>query len=197
MTARTRVIALAAASLALALPATAAAKGPSEATITGPGLSTPLTISGNGEGDTSTNLGLLVEHGGFFPEVFGQSPNPLLAARPSGQLGSRYVVTYVVPGPSTDTLQQDLYPYAAGAPVSYMAPGQRFWGDQSTHGGWFRGTAELRTMLVRAGLPKTDLASARKQPGSRTGSRKVSIAAGTGAGIALAAGALVLLRRRH
>ena len=51
-------------------------------------------------------------------------------------------------------------------------------------------------MLVRAGLPKTDRASVRSRAGARTG-HKVSIALGTGAGIALAAGVLVLLRRRR
>jgi hypothetical protein len=34
-----------------------------------------------------------------------------------------------------------------------MRPGQAFWGDQRTVGGWYRGTPQLKTMLVRAGLP--------------------------------------------
>jgi hypothetical protein len=181
---------------ALAAPNVAAAKGPSDATNSGPGLASPLLISGNGEGDTSTDLGLLVAESGFFPQTFGQSPNPLLRAKPTAQLGSRYTVTYTVPGPSTDTLRQELYPYAAGGPVSYMEPGQKIW-DQKTHGGWFRGTSQLKTRLVAAGLPRNDPESGRKTAGSRTGSRKVSIALGTGAGVALAAGALLLLRRRR
>jgi hypothetical protein len=196
MTIRTRVIALAVVATALALPAVAAAKGPAEATISGPGLASPLLISGNGEGDTATDLGLLVAETGFFPQTFGQSPNPLLRAKPSAQLGSRYTVTYTVPGPSTDILRQDLYPYAAAGPVSYMEPGQKIW-EQKTHGGWYRGTSQLKTRLVAAGLPRTDPEAGRKTATSRAGSRKVSIAVGTGAGVALAAGAVLLLRRRR
>jgi hypothetical protein len=141
------------AALALLLPGGAAAKGPSEAKITGPGLSSPLTISGVGEGNTSTALGVLVQDGGFFAETFGQSPSPLLRQEP-GPLGPRYLVTYTVPGPTLATLEQDLYPYAAGGPVTYMRPGQLFWGDQRTVGGWYRGAMQLKEMLVKAGLPK-------------------------------------------
>jgi hypothetical protein len=196
MTSRTRIITLAVAVAALALPAAAAAKGPAEATISGPGLQSPLTIGGNGEGDTSTALGLLVTESGFFPQTFGQSPNPLLRGRPAGRLGTQYVVTYTVPGPSTDTLRQQLYPYAAGGPVSYMQPGQKIW-DQQTHGGWYRGTSQLRTRLVAAGLPKADPDSGRRAAGGRGGVRTASVALGTGAGILLAAGAILLIRRRR
>jgi hypothetical protein len=142
------------AALALLLPTGAAAKGPSAAQITGPGLASPLQITGLGEGDSSTSLGLLVAEGGFFPEAFGQSPSPLLRAQPP-DLGLRYLVTYTVPGPVLSTLQQDLYPFASGAPVTYMRPGQPFWGDQHTVGGWYRGTERLKTMLVEAGVPQS------------------------------------------
>ena len=147
-----RLIVVLSAALALLAPVSAAAKGPSEAKITGPGLSSAITIKGVGEGDTSTDLGLLVQDGGFFPQAFGQSPSPLLKAQPT-QLGARYLVTYTVPGSSTSTLEQDLYPYAAGGPVSYMRTGQKFWDTQSTVGGWYRGTARLKAMLIKAGLP--------------------------------------------
>jgi hypothetical protein len=142
------------AALALLLPAGAAAKGPSEAQITGPGLAAPLRIAGLGEGDSSTDLGLLVTEGGFFPETFGQSPSPLLRTKPT-DLGPRYLVTYTVPGDVVGTLQQDLYPYAAGGPVTYMRGEQVFWGNQRTVGGWYRGSAQLKTMLVKAGLPQS------------------------------------------
>src|SRR2546430_11377348 len=99
-----RLVLTALAAAALVLPATAAAKGPSEAKLTGPGLSSTLTITGNGEGDTSTDLGLLVQETGFFPEVYGQSPNPLLRTKPT-DLGPRYIVVYTVPGSTTSTLE--------------------------------------------------------------------------------------------
>ena len=40
-----------------------------------------------------------------------------------------------------------------GGPVSYMRTGQKFWDTQSTVGGWYRGTARLKAMLIKAGLP--------------------------------------------
>lgn len=153
---RSSVLLLAAA-VALALPAAAAAKGPTKASITGPGLNAPLAVEGWGEGDTSTPLGLLVMEGGFFPQVYSQSPNPMLKKQPKTQLGSKYEVSYELPGESsTDTLRQDLYPYATSGVVTYMSPNQVFWGTQRTIGGWFRGTAALKDQLVALGLPATD-----------------------------------------
>ena len=148
--------------LALLIPATAGAKGPSEATITGPGLDSPIKFSGV-EGNYSQAFGNLIGLGGFFPQTFGQSPDPLRRNRPSASLGPQYEVAYVVPGPTTDTLRQELYPYASSGPITYMKPGQKFWGDQSTHGGWLRASAALKSMLVAEGLPRT-------APGSRHGS---------------------------
>jgi hypothetical protein len=197
MRTRTRIVALAAAACALALPSVAAAKGPSVASIMGPGLSAPVTIDGEGEGDLSTSLGLLVSQTGFFPQAFGQSPDPLLREQPAvRKLGARYTVTYTVPGPSTSVLHQDLYPYAPGGAVSYMEPGQQIW-DQKTHGGWYRAgslSSELREMLVNAGLPKTAPAVVRNPNASHL--RELRIALGTGAGLVLAGGALLFLRRR-
>jgi hypothetical protein len=135
---------------ALAVPAAAAAKGPESATIDGPGGS--ITVSGDGEGGPGTPLGNLVENGGFFPAVFARSPDPMLARRPSGDLGPRYTVTYVVPGPGGDSrIVQDLYPYAQPRAVTYMRPGQRFWGGEQTHGGWYVATGDLTTSV---GLPE-------------------------------------------
>lgn len=148
-----RLIVVPVVALALTLAGAAAAKGPSTAEITGPGLASAVTISGVGEGDASTDLGLLVADGGFFPQVFGQSPSPLLKTLPH-DIGPRYTVTYTVPGPADSTLVQELYPYAAGAAVTYMQPGQRFWETQRTLGGWYRGTSQLKSMLLRAGLPR-------------------------------------------
>jgi hypothetical protein len=186
-----RLLFIAVATTALWLPSAAAAKGPSEAKISGPGLSSAVTITGNGEGDTSTDLGVLVAETGFFPEVFGQYPSPLLRSRPTN-LGPRYTVVYTVPGPETSTLTQDLYPYAAGGPVSYVPPRQRFWGTQETVGGWFRGTGELRQMLVEAGLPQTAPAVARARAGSTH-----SIAIEAGFGVVVAGAAIAVLRRRR
>jgi hypothetical protein len=193
-----RPVLLAAALTALLLfAAAAAAKGPSTATISGPGLRHALTIQGYGEGGTDTALGILVSEGGFFTQAFGATMSAAAPtatkSRPVGGLGPRYEVTYTVPGgPSGDsTLRQDLYPYAPKGPVTYMAPQQKFWDTQLTPGGWYRGTPELRSMLVKAGLPP-------RAPLNRSrAERKIGVAVGAGAGVALAAAALGLFRWRR
>jgi hypothetical protein len=175
----------------LLFPAAATAKGPSAATISGPGLSHAITIEGFGEGDSTSPLGILVTETGFFPQAFEQTPSSTTRSRPADRLGPRYEVKYTVPGPDDDsTLRQVLYPYAVNGPASYMAPGQKLWGAP-VPGGWYRGTATLKSMLVKKGLPTTAPA-----PATRTASgRTVAVAAG--AGVAFAAGALVLLYRRR
>ena len=188
---RSRHAALAAV-VALVLAPAAQAKGPSAATITGPGLASPLRVAGNGEGDPTTPLGVLVTEAGFFPQVFGQSPNPLSRSRPAGVLGSRYVVTYEMAGVSSDAdrIRQDLYPYASGGVLSYMEPNQPYWGGQHTVGGWMRGTPGLRAELVADGLPRVDPGSPPRRAWAGHG---IEIA--LGAGIVLAGAAFALLRR--
>ncbi|MBA3736541.1 MAG: hypothetical protein H0W90_15335 [Actinobacteria bacterium] len=177
----------------LLLPAAATAKGPSAASISGPGLDHAISIQGYGEGDSSSPLGILVEQSGFFAQVFEQTPSPTSSRRPTSQLGPRYDVTYTVPGgPNGDSiLHQDLYPYAANGPVSYVAPNQTFWASQKTAGGWFRGDIQLKRMLVKAGMP------ARAPSQSATHGGKLGVALGAGAGVAVAAAGLALLYRRR
>ena len=137
--------------VALALPAAALAKGPSEAVVTGPGIDDDNGLAIAGLGDDSG----LTQLSGFFPATFGQSPDPMLASAPKGTLGPKYAIRYTVPGPDgTDaTIVQDVYPYADPSPVTYTAPGQRFFDNQRTRGGWYISTVELRDLLVNAGLP--------------------------------------------
>jgi len=138
------------AAVALALPAVALAKGPSEAVVTGPGLDdNGVAIASLGDDSDLTGLS------GFFPATFGQSPDPMLASAPEGALGPKYTIRYTVPGPNgTDaTIVQDVYPYAAPNPVTYTAPGQKFFDNQRTRGGWYVSTPGLRNVLVHAGLP--------------------------------------------
>lgn len=139
---------------ALAVTAPALAKGPSTASLTGPGLDRALPVKGQGEAGPGTPLGSLVQYGGFFPQAFGQEPNPLTRTRPAGDLGPRYRVTYRVPGPDrTSTLVQDVYPYAKPRPVTYMRAGQQFWGSERTQGGWYVTEGGVKEALVKAGLP--------------------------------------------
>ena len=185
--------------VALALPAAAAAKGASQATIDGPGLAEPIVLKSDGGGDPSMNspLGRLAQDTGFFPAVFGQSPDPMLRTKPKVTLGPKYTITYVMPGPNNESskLRQDVYPYAKPWLVTYTKPGQKFWGGQRTHGGWYQAPYDLRPALVKAGLPATP-------PGSGDGNgdgwlRWIAISITVAAGLALAAAlSLVALRRR-
>lgn len=142
---------------ALALPAAALGKGPSDAVISGPGGGGgggDITFTGCCANDTPTMM--LAEHAGFFPAVFTQTPDPMLDARPKGDLGPKYTITYTVPGPNNETwtIKQDLYPYATSGPVTYLRPGQKiFEVPGGTRGGWFQATPQLKETLVAAGLP--------------------------------------------
>jgi hypothetical protein len=138
---------------ALVLPAAAAAKGPGEASITGPGLGKALRIAGNGE-SVGTPLGQITQLTGFFPAAFGQSPDPMLKQAPTGDLGPRYTIHYVVPGGDGRTFRvvQDVYPYAHGGALTYTKPGQPIF-DSTTRGGWFPGGLPLKLALVHEGLP--------------------------------------------
>jgi hypothetical protein len=139
-----------------ALPTAALGKGASEAAISGPGLDGPITLAGEGD-EHGTLLAAIAEEAGFFSAVFAQTPNPMLEARPAGELGPRFAIEYVMPGPSNevDTLVQDVYPYASPSPVTYVEPGQPYWTSEQTPGGWYVASPELRALLVSAGLPET------------------------------------------
>jgi hypothetical protein len=149
--------------LGLFLSAPAQAKGPDRATITGPGLERPLVFSYGHAGTPS--LGLLTEKGGFWAQAFGASTGVgrgrMLAARPTGDLGPRYLVVYRVPrSPETWSLvRQELYPYAA-KPVSHMAK-QRLW-TRTVPGGWYQLGRGLKATLIGAGLPATPPAEHRQ-----------------------------------
>src|SRR5262249_4110389 len=99
------------------------------------------------------------------------TPDPTVARRPATRLGPRYVVVYLVPGPNDiqSHVVQYVYPYAKPTPVTYMKPGQRFWGARQAHGGWYRAGPALKRVLVRAGLPATAPSSAPERARSARG----------------------------
>jgi len=153
---RRYLVGVAAVAATLSLPAAAAAKGPSSASITGPGLDRHLEIAGDGEMGPGTPLGTLVSLGGFMAQMYGQTPSATLKAQPrGGTLGPRYRIVYTVPGPNAirSRVVQLLYPYAKPVPLTYMKPGQTYWGKRKTLGGWFRSSTALTRALVQAGLP--------------------------------------------
>ncbi len=178
------------AAAALLAPA-ALAKGPSAASITGPGLSKALAFEGMGDSSR------LTEYAGFFPAAFGQSPSPMLSARPQGKLGPRYTIHYVVPdgSPTPVRLVQDLYPYAAGGAVTYMRPGQRIF-DSRVTGGWYPAGDALKRLLVSAGLPKAAPKTASPPSGSSGSNLGLLAGIGIPGALALAGAALLVARRR-
>jgi hypothetical protein len=177
------------------LPAAALGKEVKGVTITGPGLDHRITLAGGGEVE-STAAGNLAMQFGFFPELFDTSPDPTLVERPKGNLGPKFQATYEFPNPETGQVAkivQDVYPYAKPYPVTYIPRGRELWKGESAHGGWFLAPAQVKSLLVRAGLPRT-ASIARQSSGSSMGAW-----AGGSAGVAvllLAAGYLVYRSRR-
>jgi hypothetical protein len=158
---RILVLTALAVALTLAAPSAALAKGASAATIDGSGPggpgngpSGPIIVRGDGEPGSGTDLSTLADLSGLFPAMFGQSPDPMLAAAPTKRLGPRYTITWTIPDGSgaASKVRQDVYPYAAGAPVTYTRPGQPVL-DQTTRGGWYRASDGLRQHLISLGLP--------------------------------------------
>lgn len=139
----------------LLAPTAALAKGASEATITGPRLGNGIRLAGEGDPGGGA-LMQIAEDSGFFPAVFLTTPNPMLSERPDGELGPRYTIVYVMPGPSgVDEIRQDVYPYATPSLVSYTKPGQPYFGTERTVGGWYVAGPPLKDDLVAVGLRAT------------------------------------------
>src|SRR6266498_1049705 len=166
---KTRILFLAAlaAALTLSAPTAALAKGASAATIDGSGPGGPITLRGDGEPGSGSDLGTLAELSGLFPAMFGQSPDPMLDAAPTKRLGPHYTITWTIPdgNGTAKTVRQDVYPYAAGGPVTYTKPGQPV-SDQTTSGGWYKAPDDLRQHLISLGLPnKAPVAAASASSG--------------------------------
>jgi hypothetical protein len=183
---------------ALVVASSALAKGATQATIKGPGLNKGgLVIKSDSGGDPSSGsrLGRLAEAAGFFPAVFDQQPDPMLPERPKGNLGPKYTVVYVMPGPDggTSRIRQDLYPYAKPYALSYTKPGQPFFDQgEGTHGGWFMTTSAVRSVL--------DLPAQPPVAGTGDGSgwlRWVAIVITIAAGLALLAALSLVVQRRR
>lgn len=181
--------------LSALLPTVALGKGASEAEIIGPGLADPISLAGEGQAG-GERLMRIAEAAGFFAATFGQIPDPMLDARPTGSLGPRYRITYVMPGPNNelDEIRQDLYPYAQPTPVSYTLPKQPFFGTEQTRGGWYvASTSFLKDALIQAGLPQNAPTGGN---GSTFPWMVVGPLAALGGMLLLGAVAVVVIRRR-
>jgi hypothetical protein len=159
---RLLIIVAAAAVVVLGTAAPALAKGPDLATITGSELAEPIVVAGGGEPGMAGRLSDLAQKSGLFPAMFGTSGAvPLLAQQPAGRLGPRYALVYRVPaGDDTRSVRQDLYPSAAGGPLTYTPAGQTVFGGSPVTSGWFRGEDGLGALLARLGVPGASETSA-------------------------------------
>jgi hypothetical protein len=211
---RILVLAVLAAAL-LTVPTTAWAKGASKGTVSGGGLASPITVSGEGEPGSGDLLARLAEQTGAYVAMYGEEAGSgtLVATKPAGNLGPRYLVTYSVPSPAggEDAVKQDLYPFAHSGPVTFTAAGQHFMDGMATSGGWFEAPASLPETLAAIGVRKPASQAASAAQPAEAAARPPSVAASDPAGstsalplvaggvaVALLLGGLaaVVLRRR-
>jgi hypothetical protein len=155
-----RVLAMVVLALLLAaVPTAAQAKGASAASISGGGPGGlpggPIDLKGDGEPGSGTDLANLAEASGVFALLFEDGPGGELATPPAGPRGPRYTITWTFPNGAggENKVRQSVWPYAAGGPLTHMAPGQPVL-DTTTKGGWYRADDGLRQSLITLGLPR-------------------------------------------
>jgi hypothetical protein len=136
--------------LVLAAAVPASAKGPQSLSISGPGLTSPIELSSDSNPEELSEIDT-----GMWLAMPGATDPALLADAPTGDLGSRYTLTWQLmggPGGETSPIRQDLYLDAAGGPLAYTPAGQPIW-DGVTRSGWYRAPERVRDMLASAGVP--------------------------------------------
>jgi len=152
------LFAAAVAALVLAVASPAVAKvGIAEVRISGPGLGAGgLRITGSttqGMWDSGFDLA-----GGLDDTRAGSATELGITA---ADLGPKYVVIYGLDaGSKRAEVEQELYPYAKGGPITYVPWGQRVaeglpWGGAIT-AGWHQSSSELFRYLVDQGLPESN-----------------------------------------
>jgi hypothetical protein len=145
--------------LLAAVPTAAQAKGASAATISGGGPGGlpggPVDLNGDGEPGSGTDLAILADSAGVFAMLFQDGAAGKLTSPPAGGRGPRYTITWTFPNGADgeDKVRQSVWPYAAGGPLTFMAPGQPVL-DTTTRGGWYRASDDLRQRLIALGLPR-------------------------------------------
>jgi hypothetical protein len=214
MSRRAALAMLALALLLAMVPTAAQAKGASAATISGGGPGGlpggPISMKGDGEPGSGSGLSTLAEHAGMWALLFEDGAPGALAAAPvpAAQRGPRYTITWTFPnGAGTeDLVRQFVWPYAAGGPVTYLAPGQKVL-DTSTEGGWYKAPDVLRTSLIGLGLPNRPAlvaptpapagpASPAPAPADPAPALWPKVAAGVGLLLVAGVGVVLVLRRR-
>jgi hypothetical protein len=164
------------------VPTAAQAKGATGATISGGGPGGlpggPITLKGDGEPGSGTGLANLAEEAGVWAVLFEDGQPGALDAAPAIRRGPRYTITWIFPnGAGTnDKVRQSVWPYAAGGPLTYMAPGQPVL-ETTTRGGWFQAADNLRQTLIGLGLPNRPALTATPAPATPAASAGATPAA--------------------
>jgi hypothetical protein len=168
----------------LGTAAPALAKGADQATIAGPGLTRTIVVGGSGEPGQGTSLSDLAEGSGLFDAMFNDDAATLTAAAPTAALGPRYTMTFRVPGGAKPAMiRQDLYPAAAGGPVTFTPPGQKVFDTNPVASGWFRAPDGFGTLLTKLGVPGVTAFAAEVVPATTAPPVARPVAASTHAGV--------------
>jgi hypothetical protein len=165
----------------------ASAKGASGGTLDGEGMETPIAVPADLTDDT-----------GLYEQIWEASPSRAVDAAPTDDLGPRLRITWSLMGPNGEVpVVQELYPYAEGGPVTFVAAGQPMWEGARTNGGWFRAPARLITTLADLGVPaRSALEPASTGGGSTTTTTWAPIGASVVVVLGLGAALALLTRRR-
>jgi hypothetical protein len=129
----------------------AQAKGPSQGVIEGPGIAPPLELHDPDERTIGPDLAAMVQESGFLAQLFGD--DDVRELPPPGELGARYTVRYTMDGSTENAMvSQFVFPFATTGPVTYMPPGQLYWNNGRTGGGWFSAKRKLRDLVEGFGV---------------------------------------------
>jgi hypothetical protein len=183
--------------MVLATPAHA--KGPTRAVIEGPGLTVPVVIRG-------PDVGILFFRSGFGSALWACLPQDHCRPhRPHGDLGPRFVATYVLAFPNAQghmvrsQVVQYLYPQARPKPLAYVPPGQPYAGTHTVGGTFTLGSTLLKNVTgLDLGVAQPSAAPAAAPPPAPGPSAAPMLLAGVAAvAVALIGVAAVAWRRRH
>jgi hypothetical protein len=190
--------ALVAGSLMMVLAAPAHAKGPTRAVIDGPGLTAPITMSGS---DAAT---LFVQSGFGFALSSCLPQDHCRSHRPQGDLGPRFVATYVLAFPNAhghmvrSHVVQYLYPQAQPKPLTYIPPGQPYAGRRTVGGTFTLGPTFLQNVTGHdLGAAQPPAPAAAPPPAPEPSAEPMLLAGIAAVAVALIGVVAVAWRRRH
>lgn len=165
----------------LAWAAPAHAKGATGGTIEGEGIEDAITVPADLSGQS-----------GLYELIWESDGTTRLGEAPTADLGPRFVLTWMLVGPNGDVpIEQELYPYAEGGPVTHVAAGQPMWEAAETLGGWSTAPQGFVTRLETLGLSRPVAAG-----GDGGGTGWAAIGASVAAVVLLGLGLALFSRRR-